>query len=80
MKNDIVFIKLWTKLPQVLNTNDNPVYKHRASNQTITECLGQEMKISNNRFSLSVSMDGTTAQKMKVSCGFGQFTEENGEP
>ena len=43
-------------LTSYLNSNDNPVYHTRASDQ---EGLGQELNNSNNRFSLSVSMNGT---------------------
>ena len=41
------------------NDNDNPVYKTRTSNQNNIEGLGQELSISNKRFFLSVSMNGT---------------------
>lgn len=47
-------------LTNYLNTSDNPVYQTQEhQTKTIPESLGLELYISNNRFSLSVSMNGT---------------------
>ena len=46
-------------LTNYLNTNDNPVHKTRASKRNNVKRFGKELKISNNHFFLSVSINGT---------------------
>ena len=64
IQNSYFFRKLWTELPQgTLLTIRAPMATlfttHEHLTKTISEGLSQKLNISNNRFSLSVSMNGT---------------------